>query len=176
MYRFRTRRKFNGLDVRNRLNQSLSHASAANPGEGVAVGLKPRDGLTGLASMSTLTSRLHDVYEHCENLHLRTPEAFALLVLDPDFRRRPALVQDAVRVLMADEALRTFTDGETVAINGDRLIVLGTYTPALSRSALVMIDRLHAVPVLQKVQIMSWIETLPVDRNDINRFVVELAF
>ena len=134
------------------------------------------DGLTGLASLTALSQRLDEIYGHCEALGISPSSTFALFVMDPDLGQRPALVRDAVRVLVADEAVRTFCHGETVAISGDRVIVLAALTAGLPRTGLGMVDRLHQLSVLKETQMMSWIEPLPDERVDISRFVLELAF
>ena len=134
------------------------------------------DALTGLASLGMLSMRLEEIYGHCEALGMRPSTAFALLVIEPDLGERTPLVRDAVRVLVADEATRTFSHGETIAVSGSRLIVLAANTAGLPRDGVGMVERLKQLAVLKETPIASWIELLPDEHVDTNRFVLELAF
>ncbi len=134
------------------------------------------DALTGLASLGMLSLRLEEIYGHCEALGMRPSTSFALLLIEPDLGERTPLVRDAVRVLVADEATRTFSHGETIAVSGSRLIVLAANTAGLPRDGVGMVERLKQLAVLKETQIMSWIEQLPDEHVDTNRFVLELAF
>ena len=134
------------------------------------------DALTGLASLGILSLRLEEIYGHCEALGMRPSTAFALLMIEPDLGARTPLVRDAVRVLVADEATRTFTHGETIAVSGSRFIVLAANTAGLPRDGVGMVERLQQLAVLKETQIASWIEQLPDEHVDTNRFVLELAF
>jgi hypothetical protein len=134
------------------------------------------DALTGLASLSMLSLRLEEMYGHCEALGIRPSTAFALLMIEPELGERTPLVRDAVRVLVADEAARTFSHGETVAVSGSRLMVLAANTAGLPRDGVGMVERLRQLVVLKETPIASWIEQLPDEHVDTNRFVLELAF
>jgi hypothetical protein len=134
------------------------------------------DALTGLASLGMLSLRLEEMYGHCEALGMRPSKAFALLMIEPDLAERTPLVRDAVRVLVADEATRTFSHGETVAVSGSRLIVLAANTAGLPRDGVGMVERLKQLAVLKEVSIASWMAALPDEHVDTNRFVLELAF
>ena len=134
------------------------------------------DSLTGLASLGMLSLRLEEIYGHCEALGMRPSTAFALLVIEPNLGDRTPLVRDAVRVLVADEATRTFSHGETIAVSGSRLIVLAANTAGLPRDGVGMVQRLKQLAVLKETPIASWIELLPDEHVDTNRFVLELAF
>jgi hypothetical protein len=134
------------------------------------------DPLTGLASLAMLSLRLEEIYGHCRALGMRPSTAFALLVIEPDLGERTPLVRDAVRVLVADEATRTFSHGETVAVSGSRLIVLAANTAGLPRDGVGMVERLRQLTVLRDTPIASWIEPLPDEHVDTNRFVLDLAF
>jgi hypothetical protein len=134
------------------------------------------DALTGLASLSMLSLRLEEMYGHCEALGIRPSMAFALLMIEPELGERTPLVRDAVRVLVADEATRTFSHGETVAVSGSRLMVLAANTAGLPRDGVGMVERLRQLAVLKETPIASWIEQLPDEHVDTNRFVLELAF
>jgi GGDEF domain-containing protein len=134
------------------------------------------DALTGLASLGMLSLRLEDIYSHCEALGIRPSTAFALLMIEPDLNDRNPLVRDAVRVLVADEATRTFSHGETVAVSGSRFIVLAANTAGLPRDGVGMVERLRQLAVLKELHIASWMEPIPDEHVDTNRFVLELAF
>lgn len=134
------------------------------------------DALTGLASLGVLSLRLEEIYGHCEALGMRPSTAFGLLVIEPDLGERTPLVRDAVRVLIADEAIRTFSHGETIAVSGSRLIVLAANTAGLPRDGVGLVERLKQLAVLKDIQIASWIAQLPDEHVDTNRFVLELAF
>jgi hypothetical protein len=134
------------------------------------------DALTGLASLGMLSLRLEEIYGHCEALGMRPSTSFALLVIEPDLGERTPLVRDAVRVLVADEATRTFSHGETIAVAGSRFIVLAANTAGLPRDGVGMVERLRQLSALKDASIASWIEQLPDEHVDTNRFVLELAF
>jgi mRNA-degrading endonuclease toxin of MazEF toxin-antitoxin module len=134
------------------------------------------DALTGLASLGTLSLRLEEIYRYCETLGMRPSTAFALLLIEPDLSERTPLVRDAVRVLVADEATRTFSHGETIAVSGSRLIVLAANTAGLPRDGVGMVERLRQVAGLREIQIASRIEELPDEHVDTSHFVLELAF
>ena len=172
MYRMGQRRKAGA--VQHGASGSVAPiASALSPAE--LFRRLDTDALTGLASLATLGHRLDDIYGHCEALGISPSSTFALFIMDPDLGRRPTLGRDAVRVLVADEASRTFCHGETVAISGDRLIVLAALTAGLARTGLGLVERLQQLAALKDTQMMSWIEPLPDERVDIERFVLELS-
>ncbi len=134
------------------------------------------DALTGLASLGMLSLRLEGIYGHCEALGMRPSTAFALFVIEPDLGERTPLMRDAVRVLVADEATRTFSHGETIAVSGSRLMVLAANTAGLARDGVGMVERLKQLAGLKDTMIASWIALLPDEHVDTNRFVLELAF
>lgn len=134
------------------------------------------DALTGLASVGQLGVRLNEMYEHCAALGVRPSNSFALFVMEPDFGHRSPLVRDASRVLIADEISRTFQHGETLAVSGERFIVLAANTPGFSRACTSMVDRLVQIPAVKNADITGWMEPLPDKQVDVSRFVLELAF
>jgi hypothetical protein len=176
MYRMGHRRKSAVTQQENQLAHSRNAGSQpASISDALDQNLES-DALTGLASLSMLSLRLEEIYGHCEALGMRPSTTFALLVIEPDLGRCTPLVRDAVRVLVADEAARTFSHGETVAVSGSRLLVLAANTAGLPRSGVGMVERLQQLAVLKEIHIATWLEPLSDSRANINSFVLDVAF
>jgi hypothetical protein len=174
MYRMGHRRRSAVTQQENRIMHNAG-SRPASINDALSQNLET-DALTGLASLSMLSLRLEEIYGHCEALGMRPSTTFAILVMEPDLGQCTPLVRDAMRVLMADEAARTFSHGETVAVSGSRLIVLAANTAGLPRAGVGMVERLQQLAVLKETQIATWLVSLPDDRADISSFVLDVAF
>jgi hypothetical protein len=133
------------------------------------------DPLTGLATPAVLALRLRQVYDQCAALGLDPQVAYALLVVSVDLPGRSPLVRDAARVLLADRVAATFNTGETACAAGDVICVLASRTPALHDAVQDLVLQLRDVSVLQGAPILTWIEDLPADRDQLAAFLNDVV-
>ena len=96
-----------------------------------------------------LQLRLHQVYEHCGALGVAPDMVYALVVVDASLVDHPPLERNAARVALAAETKGLFSTGETVAVHGDRVLVLASRTPELEDRVAILGAALHTHPLLR---------------------------
>jgi hypothetical protein len=129
------------------------------------------DPLTGLATPAVLALRLRQVYDQCAALGLDPRVAYALLVISVDLPARSPLVRDAARVMLADRVAATFATGETACAAGDLICVLASRTPALHDAVQDLVLQVRDLSVLHGAPVLTWIEDLPADRDQLQAFL-----
>jgi hypothetical protein len=133
------------------------------------------DPLTGLATPAVLALRLGQVYDQCAALGLDPRMAYALLVISVDLPGRSPLVRDAARVMLADRVAVTFSTGETTCAAGDVICVLASRTPALHEAVQDLVAQIQDLSLLQGVPILTWIEDLPPERDQLRAFLNDVV-
>jgi hypothetical protein len=133
------------------------------------------DPLTGLATPAVLALRLRQVYDQCAALGLDPRVAYALLVISVELPARSPLVRDAARVMLADRVAATFATGETACAAGDVICVLAPRTPSLHEAVESLVLQLKDLSVLQGAPLLTWIEDLPADRDQLEAFLDDVV-
>jgi hypothetical protein len=133
------------------------------------------DPTTGLARASVLQLRLHQIYEHCGALGVAPDLVYALVVVDASLADHPILERNAARVALATETKRLFASGETVAVHGDRVLVLASRTPELEDRVAILGAALHTHSMLRHDPISTWVERLPTQANELRPFMSDLT-
>lgn len=133
------------------------------------------DALTGLATLSVLGLRLHQVHEQCGALGLDSRHVYALVVIDIDLAGRPPLFRDAARVVVADRVGATFHSGETICETGGPMVVLTSRTPALTEQLAELERSISSLAILDTSTVLVWVEDLPDQPARIDQFLQDLA-
>ena len=133
------------------------------------------DPTTGLARTGVLALRLRQVYDHCASLHLQPDLVYALVVIDASLAEHPPIERNAARVALATETRSLFSTGETVAIQGDRVLVLASRTPELEDRVAVLGAALHTHALLRHDPIATWVERLPTEAADLRAYLIDMT-
>jgi len=133
------------------------------------------DPTTGLARASVLQLRLHQIYDHCSALGVPPEMVYALVVVDASLADHPILERNAARVALATETKRLFSSGETVAVHGDRVLVLASRTPELEDRVAILGAALHTHSLLRHDPIATWVERLPIQADELRPFMSDLT-
>jgi hypothetical protein len=133
------------------------------------------DPTTGLARPSVLHLRLRQVYEHCAALGVQPDMVYALVVVDASLTAHPLLERNAARVALAMETRRLFSSGETVVGNGDRVLVLASRTAELDDRVAILGAALHTHGLLRHDPIVTWVERLPTQADELRLFVRDVT-
>ena len=133
------------------------------------------DGLTGLATLPVLRLRLGQVYDQCASLGVPADQVYCLAVLDTDFGDRPPLERDAAMVVIGDQVLQAYRGGETTAIKDGRVLILTSRTETTYAQFRDLLTMLHHYPLLAGGHMIGWIEELPANVDQLDRYLVDLA-
>ena len=133
------------------------------------------DPTSGLARLSVLQLRLRQVYDQCASLGVQADLVYALVVVDASLLEHPPLERNAARVALATETRKLFASGETIAIHGDRVLVLASRTPELTDRVAILGAALHTHALLRHDPVSTWVERLPADPVDLRAFLADLT-
>ena len=133
------------------------------------------DPTSGLARLSVLELRLRQVYDQCASLGVQPDLVYALVVVDASLLEHPPLERNAARVALASETRTLFAGGETIAIQGDRVLVLASRTPELTDRVAVLGAALHTHALLRHDPVSTWVERLPADAGALRAFLDDLT-
>ena len=133
------------------------------------------DPTTGLARVEVLDVRLRQVYEHCAALGVEPDLAYALVVVDASLGAHPVIERNAARVAVAAATTALFNSGETVAADGDRVLILASRAAELEDRVTILLAGLHTHALLRHDPIAAWIERLPARAEGLPRFVEDLT-
>jgi hypothetical protein len=133
------------------------------------------DPTSGLARLSVLELRLQQVYDQCASLGVQPDLVYALVVVDASLVEHPPLERNAARVALATETGKLFAAGETIAIHGDRVLVLASRTPELTDRVAILGAALHTHTLLRHDPVSTWVERLPADAADLRNYVDDLT-
>jgi hypothetical protein len=133
------------------------------------------DPTSGLARLGVLQLRLQQVYDHCSSLGVQPDLVYALVVVDASLTAHPPLERNAARVALGAETKKLFSAGETIAIHGDRVLVLASRTPELADRVSILGAALHTHALLRHDPVSTWVERLPADAGDLRAFVDDLS-
>jgi hypothetical protein len=133
------------------------------------------DPTSGLARLSVLELRLHQVYEQCASLGLQPDLVYALVVVDASLLEHPPLERNAARVALASETRKLFAAGETIAIHGDRVLILASRTPELTDRVAILGAALHTHALLRHDPVSTWVERLPAQAVDLRAYLDDLT-
>jgi hypothetical protein len=140
-----------------------------------ATGDECLDPTTGLARVGVLQLRLRQVYEQCAALGVEPDLVYALVVVDASLADHPVLERNAARVALGNETKALFASGETVAADGDRLLILVSRTAELLDRVAILDAALHTHPLLRHDPIATWVERLPSSADGLPRFVDDVT-
>jgi hypothetical protein len=115
------------------------------------------------------------VYDQCASLGVQADLVYALVVVDASLIEHPPLERNAARVALASETRRLFAAGETVAIHGDRVLVLASRTPELADRVAILGAALHTHALLRHDPVSAWVERLPAEAGDLRTFLDDLT-
>jgi hypothetical protein len=130
---------------------------------------------TGLARLSVMNLRLRQVYDHCTTLGVEPDLVYALVVVDAPLGEHPELERTAARVALANEIKVLFCTGETLAVEGHRVLVLASRTAELDDRVAVLGAALHTHPLLRHDHISAWVERLPAQVDELARFLADVT-
>lgn len=133
------------------------------------------DPTSGLARLGVLQLRLQQIYDHCSSLGVQPDLVYALVVVDASLTGHPPLERNAARVALGTETKKLFAAGETIAIHGDRVLVLASRTPELADRVAILGAALHTHSLLRHDPVSAWVERLPADAADLRAFVDDLT-
>jgi hypothetical protein len=153
-------------------------ALSAGWSEGFLHGASQQDCIeptTGLARLGVLQLRLQQVYEQCAALGIEPDLAFALVVVDASFDDHVLFERNAARVALAGEIKALFDTGETVAIHGDRVLILASRTVELNDRVSLLDAAVHTHPLLRRDHIASWVEHLPAAADLLPPFLADVV-
>ncbi len=130
---------------------------------------------TGLAQLGVLQLRLQQVYEQCRALGVDPDLAYAVVVVDAALGDHPVFERSAARVALATETKGLFNTGETVAIHGERVLILASRTAELDDRVVLLAAAVHTHPLLRHDHIEIWVEHLPSRPELLSPFLVDVT-
>ena len=127
------------------------------------------DPASGLSTPAVLTVRVHHLYALCADLGIPTHLAHAIGVIDVA-RDATGLVAAAVGRAVSS----VFRSGETCAWLGGRVAVLDAHTSRLGDKLRQVEDVGRADAVLAQRCVITWIEELPQNADDLDAYLADL--
>jgi hypothetical protein len=133
------------------------------------------DPATGLVTLPVLRLRLDQVHDQCRALGLEPASVYCLVIANLVIDDVGALRRQALLASLAEEVRHTFTSGETLAVHGDRVLVLASRTPELPSVIGALERRVRDHEVLRHRHVLTWIEPLPADFEAIDTYLDEMV-
>ncbi len=133
------------------------------------------DAVTGLCTTAILRLRLQQLFEQCTALEIEPNWLHALVIFDADLDVLGSLEADAAMMTLADVVQRSFTFGETIIRDHNRVFVLCIRDEHLNERVSTLIDQMSDRALLRDARVLGWVDNLPDNVGTIDRYMADLA-
>ena len=133
------------------------------------------DAVTGLCTTSILRLRLQQLFEQCTVLEIEPNWLHALVIFDADLDMLGTLEADAAMMTLADAVQQSFTFGETIIRDHNRIFVLCIRDENLNDRVSNLIDLMSDRALLREARVLGWVDNLPENATTIDRYMADLA-
>lgn len=133
------------------------------------------DPATGLCTAPVMETRLQQVYASGRAIDIPAAWMYAMVIVSVDVPSSEALRREVTMAVLGDLVTRHWTSGETAAVLGERIAVLCANTSDLYERVDAFNRLTERMGLLRAAAVVAWVEPLPDDHTDVQRFLREVA-